>query len=153
MDVRIRPLEEEDANVSYVWRNDPEIWRYTGSAPNRLITLEDERAWIRNVIEDDTCKRFAITVGNQYVGNIYLTGIRHGEAEYHIFIGNKEYMGKGIAKKASKLLINYAREKLNLKSINLEVKIRNTRAVQLYLSLGFKVEKEDAGILVMRMGL
>ncbi|MGV9002165.1 MAG: GNAT family N-acetyltransferase [Candidatus Saccharimonadaceae bacterium] len=143
MEIYIRPLEENDAKISYVWRNDPEIWKYTGSAPDKIITLDDELTWIRRVIKDDTCRRFAIIADNEYVGNIYLTDIHDAKAEYHIFIGNKEYTGKGIAKEASKLIIDFARDILNLSSVTLEVRPENTRAVQLYLSLGFKVVKEE----------
>ncbi len=153
MDVRIRPLEENDAKVSYAWRNNPNIWKYTGSSPNREITVEDELSWIRKVIQDDTCRRFAILADHVYVGNIYLTDIHDREAEYHIFIGNEEYMGKGIAKEASKLIIEYARNNLKLNSIHLEVRPDNVRAVQLYLSLGFYVAKEDTEFIEMSINL
>ena len=36
--VLIRPLEVSDALTSYKWRNDPEIWKYTGSRPDMEIT-------------------------------------------------------------------------------------------------------------------
>lgn len=153
MNVRIRPLRESDANISYLWRNDPEIWKYTGSSIDREITLEDELSWIRKVLKDDTCRRFAIIADEVYVGNIYLTNIQHGEAEYHIFLGNKKYMGKGIAKEASNLIIGYARDELKLKSVILEVRPENTRAVQLYLFLGFQVVGRDQEFLKMTIYL
>lgn len=153
MEVRIRPLEENDARTSYHWRNDPEIWKYTGSSPDKVITLEDELVWIRDVIQDDTGRRFAIIADDVYVGNIYLTGMHDGEAEYHIFLGNKDYMGKGIAKIASQLIIDYGREQLHLDRIILRVRPENIRAVQLYEYLGFKIVNEDAEFLNMSIDL
>ncbi|MEO5949566.1 MAG: GNAT family N-acetyltransferase [Candidatus Saccharimonas sp.] len=149
MEIYARPLEEDDARTSYVWRNDPEIWRYTGSSPDRTITLEDELAWVRNVIADNTSRRFAIIADNAYVGNIYLTNIHDGKAEYQIFIGDKDHMGKGVAKEVSKQIIDFAQNKLHLQSVSLEVRPENIRAVQLYLSLGFKIVQENADFLTM----
>ena len=73
--VLIRPLAFKDAGVSYVWRNDPEIWEYTGKRPDRIITREMEEAWIKKVLsEDDSC-RFAIEADGKYIGNIQITNI------------------------------------------------------------------------------
>ena len=51
MIVTIRPLEENDALISYKWRNDPEVFKYTGRKYNKVIDLECERAWLRKVIK------------------------------------------------------------------------------------------------------
>jgi len=153
MQVVIRPLEENDAKTSYVWRNDPDIWKYTGSSPDREITLADELVWVKRVTNDDTCRRFAILADGEYVGNIYLTNIHKDEAEYHIFIGNKEYMGKGVAMAASQLIIEFARAELALKRIVLKVRLKNVRAVKLYLALGFKVIVDGPDFLSMSLDL
>ena len=153
MEVTIRPLEEDDAKISYVWRNNKDIWKYTGSSPDKTITLDDELVWIREVIDEDDSYRFAIIVDNEYVGNIYLTGVNDTSAEYHVFIGSKQYMGRGVASKASKLIIKFAQDTLRLKSIFLEVRRENISAVRLYDRLGFRIDKEYADILNMRMDL
>lgn len=138
MKVKIRHLEENDAYTSVVWRNIPEIWLHTGSAPDRKITIKDELEWIRKAIADPTSQRFAILADEVYVGNIYLTGISNNKGEYHIFIGEREYWGKGIARKASEEIIRYAKDVLKLKEILLSVKEANVPAVKLYKNLGFK---------------
>jgi diamine N-acetyltransferase len=134
----IRPLEEEDARTSVRWRNIPDIWRYTKSAPDKQITLEDELNWIHDAISDERSARFAIIVDDTYVGNIYLTEIDDKSAEFHIFIGEKSYWGKGVAKEASKQIIKYARDTLGLKRICLEVKRENVAAYRAYRKLGFE---------------
>ena len=78
-----------------------------------------------------------------YVGNIYLTDIDGESAEYHIFIGEKGYWGKGIAEGASKQIIKYGFEERGLKYVYLHVREDNVRAVRLYEKLGFVPEEKD----------
>ena len=141
MIVRIRPLREEDAQVSYKWRNDTEVFKYTGANYAHEITLEDESNWIRRVSKNENEYRCAIIANEEYVGNIYLTDIENGHATYHIFIGNKDFWGKGIAKEASRLIINYGFNVLNIETIELEVRKQNKRAFELYKSLGFQIRE------------
>ena len=81
--------------------------------------------------------RCAIIVNGVYVGNIYLTDINNGTATYHIFIGDKTYWGKGVAKQASRQIIQYGFSQLRLHTICLHVRKANIRAHCLYQSLGF----------------
>lgn len=108
MEVSIRPLMMEDAYTSVKWRNDSEVFKYTGNTYNHEITIQDELSWIKNVIQAENEYRCAIIVDNQYVGNIYLTNIGNGSAVYHIFLGEKSIWGKGVARRASQLILKYA---------------------------------------------
>lgn len=143
MEVTIRPLKEEDAYTSVKWRNDPDVFKYTGNVYQREIKIEDELAWIRKVTSTPNEFRCAILADDIYVGNIYLTDIHDSQATYHIFLGNKEYWGKGVAKKASVLLLDYAFSHLNLLKVNLKVRPANVRACLLYDSLGFIETSRD----------
>lgn len=149
MQVTIRPLKEQDAYTSVQWRNDPEVFKYTGNTYDHEITIDSELAWIRKVMANHNDYRCAIFVDGVYVGNIYLTDIDAETAEYHIFIGNKNYWGKGVAKQASCLLLNHAFKALNLRYVHLRVRKENDAAVKLYESLGFCVAKEDDNWLFM----
>jgi RimJ/RimL family protein N-acetyltransferase len=93
--VLIRPLVKEDALTSYQWRNDSEIWKFTGSRPNITVTQEVESEWIEKVLKDDISKRFAILCDGEYIGNVQLTNINNDSAEFHIFIGKKSFGEKG----------------------------------------------------------
>ena len=143
MQVTIRPLQEQDAYTSVKWRNDPEVFKYTGNTYDHEITIDSELAWIRKVMANHNDYRCAILVDDVYIGNIYLTDIDGETAEYHIFIGNKDYGGKGDAKQASFLLLDYAFSILNLKSVHLSVKKENNAAFKLYKKLGFCVKREE----------
>lgn len=137
--VLIRPLKEEDAFISYKWRNDPDIWLFTGNKPNVLVTPKIEIEWIKKAIKEKDSARFAITVDDEYIGNIQITNITSSEqGEYHIFIGEKKYWGKGIGTLATYQIIRYAKEILKLKLLYLYVNPLNIGAIRLYEKCGFK---------------
>jgi RimJ/RimL family protein N-acetyltransferase/glycosyltransferase involved in cell wall biosynthesis len=137
--VLIRPLIEADALLSWKWRNDPEVWQYTGSKPDQYITHEIEKIWIEKVLLDTTSRRFAILVNDEYVGNIQLTNIEKNKtAEYHIFIGNKTFWGKNIAFLATLQIIRFAKTILNLEEIYLNVNTDNIPAIKVYEKCNFK---------------
>ena len=152
MDVFLRRLERKDAYTSYKWRNDPDVFKYTGTIYDHKITLETELQWIERVIKNDDEYRCAIIADKCYVGNIYLTNIDDEKAEYHIFIGDKSYWGKGVAKKASIEIIRYGFDHLNLKKIVLEVRSQNNPAIRLYEKLGFAIVEEKSNFLAMEIG-
>jgi len=137
--VLIIPLEEKHAETSWKWRNDQLIWEYTGNRPDIEISPEIEKQWIQNVLKDKASKRFAITVDDIYVGNIQLTNITQHSGQYHAFIGEKEFWGKGISFIASQQVIRYAKNVLNLERIYLKVHPNHERAIKLYKKSGFRI--------------
>lgn len=140
-DIYIRPLEEKDAYVSVNWRNNPEIWKFTGSKPDKVVTIEMESSWIKKVVTRTNEKRFAICLieNNQYIGNVQLTDIKDNEAQFHIFIGEPDFWNQGIGTKATKLILEYGFNKLKLSSIYLLVKETNKPAIKAYQNSGFKI--------------
>jgi RimJ/RimL family protein N-acetyltransferase len=102
-EVYIRPLRLEDAQMSYQWRNNPKIWRHTLSKPDRHITVEMEAESLARVLTREDEKRFAIC----YIGNIFYTDIRDGEAQLHILIGEQRFCGKGRAYSAVCQILDY----------------------------------------------
>lgn len=151
MNVTIRPLLESDAYTSVKWRNDPEVFKYTGNTYSRKITINNELEWIRKVISNPNDFRCAILADGIYVGNIYLTDINDGEAEYHIFIGERSHWGKGIARLASEKIIEYGFTQLHLNCIKLRVRVENIRACSLYQTLGFIVVDSDETWISMKL--
>ena len=155
MEVIIRDLQPNDAKISYKWRNDPEVWKQTGRKWNNLVTEEIEEQWIRAVIKKPNEKRFAICVGKdlKYIGNVQLTGITKIEGTFHIFIGDKEFWGKGIGTKATQLILSFAKRELSLHRVNLFVKKGNIAAIKVYEKVGFKSGKTLGEDILMTMNL
>ena len=151
MNVSIRKLIETDALISYSWRNDPTIWKFTGNRPNKVITQEMELKWIREVLKRSNEVRYAILANDVYVGNIQLTNIFKYEAQFHIFIGEKTYWGKGIASIAIKLFFKEIAF-LKLKRIYLSVNKNNISALKLYIKAGFnQFSTKDDFIIMEKM--
>lgn len=138
--VYIRPLSIQDALVSYQWRNNPRIWRFTGSRPDKYITPEMETAWLVDVLKRENEKRFAICLqgDNKYIGNIFLTDILDREGQMHIFIGEMEYWGKRRAYEAICLIFDHGFNELMLDTIYVQINTRNAAAIILGQSVGFR---------------
>lgn len=134
-----------------MWRNDKEVFKYTGNTYKNYISYETELEWIKRVIKNEDEYRCAIEADGKYVGNIYLTDIDSESAEYHIFIGEKDYWGKGVAEEASKQILKYGFEERKLKYIYLHVREDNVRAVRLYNKLNFIPKHNNDGWILMKI--
>jgi len=141
--ILIRALNINDASISYKWRNDNEVWKYTGSRPDKLITEEIERNWLAIKLNETDSKRFAIEVDDIYIGNIQLTRITKIDAEFHIFIGNRNYWGKGVGYSAIQQILRFAENHLFIQKIYLQVNPENIKAIHLYERCGFKKVNEN----------
>lgn len=147
--IYLRPLNLEDAKISYQWRNDPDIWVYTEFKPSTDITLEKETEWLRGKLNKANDSRFAICLRDtdQYIGNIQLIDLDEHRGEFHMFIGEKQFWGKGIGKQASKLILEYGFFAKNLESVFLFTHEDNAAALSIYENLGFvTVGKQDQHI-------
>ncbi len=149
--VELRYLVLEDAYTSVIWRNNPKIWELTLNSPNKKITIEDELNWIKKVIAENDSNRFAILFNNKYVGNIQLTNIKNNESYYGVFIGETDYWSRGIAKKATLLIIEFAFIELKLKKVKLKVRVEHINAYNLYLKIGFKEIDRDEKLIYMEI--
>ncbi|AZI66638.1 N-acetyltransferase [Kaistella daneshvariae] len=95
--ILIRPLTIEDAAISYRWRNDPSLWKYTVNKPREIATRESEENWLKIKLADPTEKRYAIVADDCYIGNVHFTNMVDKSFVIHIFIGDKRYHKKGIS--------------------------------------------------------
>lgn len=137
MIVDLRPLRPEDAAISVAWRNDPLVWTYTTAAGRGAVTEATERAWIEQVMRHSHERRCAILADGAYVGNVYLTDIGDGSAQFHIFIGDRQAWGQGIGRRATTAILELGWRELDLDSIYLLVHRGNAAAGAMYRKLGF----------------
>jgi RimJ/RimL family protein N-acetyltransferase len=151
--VYLRPLKITDAKTSYKWRNNPLIWKFTEFKPNKKIDIATEMDWIKKVLKCKNEHRFAICLleTGQYLGNIQLINIADKAGYFHVFIGETSFWGKGIAKEATQLLLNYGFKKLGLDFINLKVHQDNNIAKSIYQKMGFHSIGIDADFMVMTL--
>lgn len=144
MIVELRPLRPEDAAISFAWRNDPLVWTYTTAAGRGPVTEATERAWIEQVIRHPHERRCAILVDGAYVGNVYLMDIGDGNAQFHIFIGDRRIWGRGVGGRATAAMLEIGWRDLDLERIHLFVHRDNAAAVTLYQRVGFVLLPQKA---------
>lgn len=138
--MKIRFLNEKDSEFMLEWMQDKnvnEFFEVDFSKKN----IDDVKKFILNSNTDEN-KNFAIADDNdEYLGTISLKNINYKNynAEYAISIRSCA-MGKGISKKATDLLLDYAFNELKLKRVYLCVASDNIRAIKFYKKYGFTYE-------------
>jgi ribosomal-protein-alanine N-acetyltransferase len=138
----LEPISIKFCSDEYVnWLNDKEIYKYLDNGGNYTkAALEDYL--IKHT--KNTVLFWAIIVKEpqKHIGNIKIDPInyRNQIGEYGILMGDKQNWGKGYAKEASIAVINYCFKNVGLRKIVLGVIKDNTAAINLYNTLGFKIE-------------
>lgn len=142
--IYLRPLEPTDLNQRYRnWLNDPDVTRYTeaGTFPT---TAEDLENYYRGVTgsRNDVMLAIVDKRTGRHVGNVKLGPIHwiHRTATLGILIGQKEFWGKGVGLEATRLMVAYGFERLNLHRIDLGAFAEHDAAIRCYEKAGFKVE-------------
>lgn len=124
------------------WFNNWEMAQYMVPGIPLPMTLEGEMEWFESRSKDRNNIVFAILAQpeGKLIGNCGLNGIdfKNRTALFGIFIGDKEYWGKGYGTDATRTLLRYAFEQLGLNRVELEVYDFNPRAVRSYEKSGFR---------------
>ena len=140
MNVSIRKFEKRDIPNKVKWINDP--------ANNTFLHYElplevgKTEAWFEK--NKDRADRYdaIIEADGIPVGLIGLLSIdrSHRKAEYYVTLGERAYLGKGIAGRASRLLLHYAFTELDLNRVYLYTETDNKAATRSYERIGFRLE-------------
>jgi diamine N-acetyltransferase len=140
--VTLRPIERADGPRLVAWRNEPYVMR--GLFSYRPLALAEHEQWFEGYLTRDDEILFVIeTTDGTAIGTIGLSNIdfRNRKAELgRMLIGDQSYLGRGYAKAATLLLLDYAFRELNLHRLYLEVLADNHAAVSLYRCCHFEVE-------------
>ena len=161
--IYVRHITYEDTPTVVKWRNNPRVvnnFLYRGP-----FTEEIHNNWMKTKVESGEVIQFVIEV-QEYgtiipVGSIYYRDVdlNAGTAEYGIFIGEDDYIGRGIGSVVASWAVDYAREELNLKTLILRVLIDNLAAIRSYEKAGFiptEVQKnyiDNRDLMLMKVDL
>ncbi|MFP4368499.1 MAG: GNAT family N-acetyltransferase [Candidatus Kapaibacterium sp.] len=135
----LSPIDEKDAELYCTWLNDPYINCFLEASFS--VTPDDERELIRKMkkegnivfgIVDKSTDKLIGGTGFHLIEPINRT------AMYGIYIGDREFHGKGYGFDATMLILDYGFNMLNFKSIYLWAFAYNTKAIDMYRKLGFK---------------
>ena len=136
----LKPILEQHTNLIVSWRNKEFVKNQLFS--NRNITVEEHINWLHDFVEKGLVHQFIIYVNEIPIGTCFIKNIDevHKKGEFGIFIGESEYLGKGIGSLATKLIIDYAFKNLLLNKIYLKVYSDNINAIKAYSNAGFKID-------------
>lgn len=145
--IMLRPMEESDTQDIVRWRNTDFVRK--NFIYQKLFTAEGHQHWIETMVKTGKVKQFMICpylsanreCGNA-VGSVYLRDIDpvHRKAEYGIFIGEADALGKGYGTEAAQLMLRYGFGELQLHKIMLRVLAENEGAKRSYEKAGFRQE-------------
>lgn len=135
--VSIRKFEKKDIPKKVEWINNSENNRFLHY--DIPLSVEKTEKWFDSHLGENTRFDAIIEADEVPVGTIGLLSIdqKNKKAEYYIAMGELNYKGKGIAKKASQLILSYGFKVLNLNKIYLFTETENIVAQKLFESVGF----------------
>ena len=142
--MRLRKLEEKDAEGMLEWMQDPEIqkgFRFNAGQKDMQSVLDFiQHAGIKLIDGEDI--HYAIADENdEYLGTISLKNVKMTDkrAEYAISLRGKA-QGKGIAMEVTQEILELAFRYYGLERVYLNVLEDNERAIRLYEKSGFVYE-------------
>ena len=136
--IYLRKMTVDDTDNIVKWRNKEAVRsRFLYREP---FTQEGHLQWIKTKIDTGLAVQMIICTGEHTpIGSVYLRDIDrlNRKAEYGIFIGEEDALGKGYGTAAAKLMLRYGFEQLSLHKIFLRVLADNARAIASYEKAGF----------------
>jgi len=135
----IRALEETDLDFVHHLNNEYSIMSYWFEEPYQ--SLSELQSLYKKHLHDESERRFIIETEQTRIGVVELVEINfiHSNCEIQIII-DSQFGGKGYAKTAFKMAIDYAFLVLNLNKIYLFVDVNNEKAVHIYKGQNFIIE-------------
>jgi RimJ/RimL family protein N-acetyltransferase len=147
--VQLRLITEADLDTTLAWRNreDVRVWFKT----SYIIKRDQHRLWFAGYSDRDDDFLFVIEAGGQPVGQASVYGIDWdaGVGEVGRFVVAPEARGKGYIGLACEELLRFCGSALHLRSVFLEVKENNRRAIDIYVRSGFREECRADGMIRM----
>lgn len=132
----------EDTDRIVGWRNNPRVRR--NFIYQKPFTREGHLKWIRDKVDTGEVIQFIICEKetDRPVGSVYFRDIseEHHKAEYGIFIGEDDAVGKGIGSETCRLACGYGFREENWHKIILRALSDNKAAIRSYEKAGFVQE-------------
>ncbi|MBS4537044.1 GNAT family N-acetyltransferase [Clostridium sp. D2Q-11] len=149
-DIKIRDVSEEDINSLFSWSIDKTLNEHDPRPlpKNSKELLQECGSFCEKfdieIINGDVNKRkyiYFIIADNQDnpIGfvNFFSIDKEKKQGEMGVILGDKRYWGKGIAKKAVSMVVNYIFRDLNINRIYIETGENNKAALKLFEKLKF----------------
>ena len=140
--IYLRPITPQDTDRIVRWRNNPRVRR--NFIYQKPFTREGHLAWVETKVNTGEVIQFIICEKgtDRPVGSVYFRDIsrEHHRAEYGIFIGEDDAVGKGIGSETCRLACGYGFEVAKWHKIMLRALSDNAAALRSYEKAGFVQE-------------
>jgi len=130
-------MNEDEIRRVLAWRNRPRtrLWMVR----NKPISMDEHREFLRHLSEGTSDLYWMILKGRLRMGVIYLNQIDRRERSARIGLyRNPDYRRAGVGSEMMGLLLETAFDRLGLEILYAMVLEHNQRAVDLYVSAGFR---------------
>ncbi len=137
--IYLSPRTPEDAELFTKWLNDFQVTDYIGRSAE-MYTVDAERKYL----EENSSNRASFCMvsleDDTMFGSVSLEDfdLIERSALFGIFIGDENYRNNGYGTEATRLILDFGFNYLNLHSIRLSVFANNERAIACYKKCGFK---------------
>lgn len=140
--VKLRAMGVADAEALWRWNHDADVMRWMDAG--YAETMSQVAAWLgERAVNAYADVLFGVEEpGGTLIGLVRLHGAEPeiGIAELDIYLGEKDFWGKGYATDAVRTVCRYGFEKMRLRKITLTVVVENHAADHLYRKVGFVEE-------------
>ena len=137
--VSLRPITDEDTDLIVKWRNNERIRNNFVYRVEFTRRIHEE--WLRTKVYTGQVLQMIICENDRNgapIGSVYFKYLNDDktEAEYGIFIGEDDAIGKGYGNETALLAVDYAKE-IGVKKVILRAFSYNTVAIRSYEHAGF----------------
>lgn len=139
----LRPLREEDIDVVFAYRNDPDVaalqdWELPVSRERVERHVADQADWV-DVVPGKP-RQIGIELEGELIGDLYVRLDEHGGVAEIGFTLRTAYQGKGYAYEAASAVVADLIERLGCHRIYGQLSPENVRSARLLERLGMHVE-------------
>ena len=139
--INLKPLEKNNVTFFYKWINDKEVIKFSLSLFHKINSKHEIDKWFLKLINNKNNLQLGIYLksDNTFIGYAGICDISktNKSGEYFIFIGDKEYWGKGISTQVTKEILRIGFNEMRLNRIMLTVYKQNIGGLKSYKKAGF----------------
>jgi RimJ/RimL family protein N-acetyltransferase len=139
------PDWEADHSIYSSWGYHTEFKHLSSAGPLTILSKEQQEAWMKGENADSLDLMIRLLKDNRLVGRVGLEEFHEfpGNAWMSIEIGDPNDWNSGYGSEATRLIVRFGFEQMNLRRISLAVFGFNTRAIHLYEKFGFLEEGKE----------
>lgn len=135
----IRHTTLDDIDNIMGWVNDPVVLEKFANF--KSVSREDELEFLKTLLVSKGDKTYTVEENGEYLGQVSINKIYWAAMNGRLAMAiHPNHRGRGVATKAISLLIDKAFNEIKLHKLWMILKTDNIKGIELYQSMGFKVE-------------